>query len=156
MAKYRPLTSDELEALEPEFVRYLVANGIPAEDWQKLLTEDIDAADRIVDLFSDVVMEGVLRKTTYVEFYSKRQVLAFCFGEEKVSMLSMSSNHIDADFTDAAYITYATANPPEDLQLGRQTKAYVKSRSEEVWDLLSQGCTVSDGKLYRALEGVID
>lgn len=156
MAKYRPLTTDELEALEPEFVQYLVANGIPAEDWQKLLSEDVDAADRIIDLFSDVVMEGVLRKTSYVEFYSKQQVLAFCFREEEVSMMSMSSSHIDADFTDAEYIAFATANPPEDLQLSRQTKAYVKTRSEEVWDLLEQGCTVSDGKLYKALEAVID
>lgn len=154
MAKYRSLTTDELEALEPEFVKYLVANGIAAEDWEKLKSEDLDAAERIVDLFSDVVMEGVLRKTTYVEFYSKQQVLAFKFSEDTVSMISMASSHVDADFTDAEYIAFATANPPEDLTITRQTKSLVKSRSEEMWDLLQQGCTVSEGKLYEALESV--
>lgn len=152
MAKYRALTAEELEALEQEFIQYLVANGITADDWQRLKIDDKEAADRIVDLFSDVIMEGVLRKTAYVEYHSKQKVIAFYFEEADVTMVAMSSDHVDADFTDQQYIAYAAATPPSDLRIQRQTKAFVKTRSEEIWDLIAQGCTVSDGTLYRALD----
>lgn len=151
MPKYRSLTTEELEALQKEFVDYLVANGIAAEDWEKLKREDADAAERIVDLFSDVIMEGVLRKTTYLEVYFEKRVLTFKFDEEEVGMMAMESEALDADFTDPDYIAHATAHPPADLQISSQRKAYARPRSEEIWDLIQQGCTVSDGKLYEAL-----
>ena len=152
MAKYRLLTLDELQALEKEFVDYLVANGIPADEWEKIKEKDPDAADRIVDLFSDVIMEGVLRKTSYVEHYSKNRVITFYFQEQEVTMIAMSCDNLDTDFTDPNYIAFAASNPPENLKISRQTKTYQKERSEEIWDLIQQGCTVSDGKLYRALD----
>lgn len=152
MAKYRALTHGELEALRDEFVKYLVANGIPAAEWERIKVEDLDAAQRIIDLFSDVVMEGVLRKTSYLEHYSKQRVLAFYFEDTSATVISMESKALDADFTDSDYIQYATEQPPSDLLISRQTKTYTKTRSEEVWDLLQQGCTVSMGGLYLALK----
>lgn len=152
MAKYRLLTIEELKALEKEFVDYLVANGIPADEWEKIKVKDPDAADRIVDLFSDVIMEGVLRKTKYVEHYTKNRVLTFFFDESEVTMISMSCDNIDTDFTNQDYIAFAASDPPDNLKMGKQTKSYIKERSEEIWDLIEQGCTVSEGKLYLALE----
>ena len=44
MAKYRLLSSDELKALEKEFVEYLVVNGITADEWERLKKEENDKA----------------------------------------------------------------------------------------------------------------
>lgn len=154
MAKYRSLTHGELEALRDEFVQYLVANGIPADEWAKIKKDDQDAAQQIIDLFSDVIMEGVLRKTSYVEHYAKQRVLCFYFADQEVTMIGMESEALDADFTDPEYIAHATAHPPSDLKISSMTKPYVKTRSEEIWDLIDQGCTVSQGGLYKALQQV--
>ena len=65
--KYKRLSIEQLKELEKEFVDFLVVNGILAEDWLKLKETDPDKAEQMVDLFSDVVFEGILRKTDFIE-----------------------------------------------------------------------------------------
>ena len=39
MQRYRRLTIEELEAVRPEFVKFLASEGIAAEDWERQLRE---------------------------------------------------------------------------------------------------------------------
>jgi len=50
--KYRRLRREELEELEPQFIRFLAAQSIPAQDWSKLKVTDEKRANVLIDQFS--------------------------------------------------------------------------------------------------------
>lgn len=79
-------------------------------------------------------MEGVLGKTSYLERYSKNRMIAFFFTEAETSMINMSCINIDTDFTDSKYIAYAVSNLADNLIISKQTEAYPKDRSAEIWE----------------------
>ena len=152
MAKYRLLTQEELQGLEKDFVDYLVVNGIVADDWVKMKKEDPAAAQEIIDLFSDVVFEKILRGVNFLEIYEKQRVRSFkCAGEE-IHMITMEIENASADFTNPSYISTAMANPPDDLLVYQTEKPYHKLRELEIFQMIEKGCLISNGKLHEALE----
>src|SRR5690606_17459614 len=84
--KYRILTKEELEELESEFITFLVANGIPGDDWVRIKGNEPEKSQRIIEIFSDVVFEKILSKVHYLE-HRQKDVIRICrFGEEKITM----------------------------------------------------------------------
>ena len=78
---YRRLTREELEDLQQPFVRFLAAQGIPAEDWLKIKVTDEARADLLVDQFSEMVHADVLARATHLEQREATQLLAYrCTG----------------------------------------------------------------------------
>ena len=59
MVKYRYLTDQELQEFEEEFKHFLIANGLHAEEWEKLNNEDPDKAIEVVGLFSNLILDKV-------------------------------------------------------------------------------------------------
>ena len=55
------------------------------------------------------------------------------------------------DFLDPAFIEQAVANPPAGIRAYTTDKPYAKRREEEIFDMLENGCMISDGKLYKAI-----
>ena len=72
--KYRRLTIEELEELEKQFHYYLAAHSIPADDWQKLKSNDPDKAENIIDEFSDFIFESILSDVDFLEYRSQHQI----------------------------------------------------------------------------------
>jgi hypothetical protein len=68
MAKYRVLSLEELKELEKEFIEYLVLNGIEANDWDRLKRDLPQDAEKVIELFSDVVFEKIMRDTRFLEW----------------------------------------------------------------------------------------
>ena len=152
MTKYRRLNIEELKELEKEFVDFLVLNGIPGADWQKMKTKSPEKADQMIDLFSDVVFEGILRKVKFLDFRSKKMIHTFQCLEEKIILVGMQADeNSSADFLDQSYIQTALANPPDDIRVYTTEKKYNKERSRELFDMISNGCVISDGKLFKTL-----
>ena len=75
--KYRRLTLEELKPLENEFIDFLVVNGVIADDWEQLLVNDVEKSNQIIDAFSEVVFEGIMRKTQFLEYRSKGELITF-------------------------------------------------------------------------------
>ena len=122
-------------------------NGITAEDWEEMKKNDLTAADRIIELFSDVVFEGILRKIQYLEYRAEDFVHAFQCLEDKLVLVAMEStdDEDEVNFLDSEYIQQATISPPENLVVHTSSKKYSKSRELELFDMISAGCTNSDG-----------
>lgn len=155
MLQFRRLTDEELQALESDFIKFLVVQGIPAEDWQRIKVDDPDRKEDLIESFSNMILHAVLEKTTYLEHFTKKQVFVFAFEDDKVHMITMSSDDLDTDFTDHDYIQHAMQHPPADLEIGRQSKTIDPNyKAQEVWSLIQSGCLVSDGKLYEALHSI--
>jgi hypothetical protein len=151
MPKYRLLTKEELQGLEKEFVEYLVVNGIAAEDWEKMKIETPNSAQRIVDLFSDVVFEKILRNVQFLEIHQKLSIRTFRCGAEEIEMITMEAEDEDTDFRDPSFIANAMVNPPKDLLIYKTKKPYTSNREEEIFKMIENGCLVSNGNLHKTL-----
>ncbi|MBX9853526.1 MAG: hypothetical protein K2X86_17420 [Cytophagaceae bacterium] len=152
MPKYRLLTLEELKALEKEFIDYLILNSIAADDWEKLKKEDIDSANHIIDLFSDVVFESIMRKVDYLEYREEKNLKTFqCLPEKIVLVGMMAGPEADVDFTDPVSLLNATLNPPDSLKVYTSEKAYTKQREIELFEMTEAGCSITDGKLFKTL-----
>ena len=152
MSVYRLLNLEELTELEKEFVEYLVLNGITAEDWVKMKEQDKEGAERIIELFSDVVFEGIMRNVIFLEYRAENFIHAFQCLTDKLVLVAMESEDESAvNFLDPAFIEAATINPPEKLIMRTTSKPYSKTRESELFDMIQAGCAISDGGLFKAL-----
>ncbi|MFN3402546.1 MAG: DUF6495 family protein [Cytophagaceae bacterium] len=152
MPKYRLLTLQELAELEKEFIEYLVLNGITADDWEKIKANKPSHADLIIELFSDVIFESILRKVKFLESHSPKEIRTFQCLDEKIICVGLSApDHSPYDLTNADFISRATKNPPEDLHIFLKEKSYSQSRETELFQMIQNGCSISDGKLFKAL-----
>ncbi len=149
--KYRQLSTNELQELEKEFVDYLIVNGITAEDWVRLKGNELEKAEDILTLFSDVVLEGVLRKINFLEFRSNSDVKVFQCLNESIVLVGLTSDNPEIDFTRQDIINNAGTISSKGLKAYTLSKSYQKSREEELFHLISNGCQISDGKLFKVI-----
>ena len=150
MAKYRLLTDAELKSLESEFVDYLVVNGITADEWQRLKIDENEKAQQITDLFSDVVMEGALRKINFLDLYTSETLQGIQCLEDRMLMVAVKSEDKDFDLLNKTQFTL------EDIQSGKVTvykgqKKYEGSREEAIFEMTQKGYEVSEGELFKEL-----
>lgn len=139
MAKYRLLTTDELAELEPEFIKYLVVNGITAEDWKVLKESKPDEAQHIIDLFSDVVFEKILRKAAFIQIQNDKILRVIRCNSDEMELIAV----------------HKIKNSEEADEIYKGTKKYIKSREEEIFALLEEGYTICDGTKFLALSEVL-
>jgi len=143
--KYRLLTPEELTQFEEEFIQYLVVNGITADDWEKMKINQKESAEKILDLFSDVVFEQILRKALFLEIRQANYVQAIqCLGEKMIMIvLSVTDSSID--------LSKDIPTSFEGLNLHTGEKKYATSREEELFELIEKGYEITNGDLFKSL-----
>lgn len=145
--KFRRLTLEELNELEKEFIEFLIVNGIEAQDWTDLKENEPDKAEKIVEQFSDVVFTSIFRKNQFVDLIAKNEIRCFQFLENKVVLVGVKSN---ADTTDFRKNT-PTELSKQEFEVYNTDKTFSKSREEEMFELIENGATLSDGSLFKNL-----
>ncbi len=152
MAKFRLLTLEELQALEKDFIEFLVINGVTADEWEKLKKENVGKAEQIVILFSDVVFETIFRKVEYLEWRSPKEIRSFQCLPHKIVLVGLKApEDSNADFTEQEFIQQAMRKPDSSFQVYTTEKEYAKEREIELFEMTKIGCTISDGKLFKAI-----
>lgn len=153
--RFRRLSQKELEALRDDFVKFLASNSIDAGDWKKMQDGDTEKADKLIDLFSDVVWEKVLSKAQYLEHRTESELKVFHCGTQKLALVAMSAAGVpNIDFTDPDCLKRLAQNPPDGLKLYFKHKDYTMQREEELFALVEGGAKVTDNKLFLALTGM--
>jgi len=146
MPKYRPLTPEELQSMESDFIKFLVLNGIAAEDWDKLKTEDPESAEGIMDSFSDVVFEKILRSTAYVEHVSEHDIYCIqCLVDKMVLVGAKSDGNFNFNTSDPSTIG------GEGVKVFTTEKPYNGDRQQEIVEMLQKGYEISEGDLFKRL-----
>jgi hypothetical protein len=150
--KYKRLSSEELHSLEKEFVDFLVANGIVASDWESIKSEKKAEAEQIINHFSDVIFEGIMRKVNFLEFRDSKKITIFQCLEKKLVSVTMDASKIEnANLLDNSFISQAVSNPPEKLEVFTSEKDYEGNREEELFKMTEKGCFITDDKLFKTL-----
>lgn len=157
--RYRCLTDQELQSLETEFKHFLVSHGLYAKEWRELNEQAPAKARDLVEIFSDVVFGKVVEKAEYLLHRSPQDLKLFHFAEDQIQMLGLKLQAPEVDLTDESYqadlgkaIHDAGAAR---LKLLRGKKSYQKSREEEIFALLEQGCEITDHQLFDRLSALL-
>jgi hypothetical protein len=130
--KYNVIPVNELEKLEDDFIKFLVVNGITADDWIAIKENEPVNADKIINQFSDVVWEGVLRKLKYLNKVEKD--VAYYF---------------KCDATEIQIVRVIIDENMNEYHIAK--KSYAKERELELFQMIQDGCTISEGLEYESL-----
>lgn len=155
--KYRRLTMEELKDMENEFVRFLVSNGVTADDWEKIKVENPTKAEGLIEIFSDVVFDKVLEKVKYIEFRTPYDIKTFRCLENKIELLGLKvSGTSSLDFTKSQplqnMLTYIKSAPEGGVQMYSAEKAYKDNNpKKEIFSMLENGAFISEGEIFEAL-----
>ncbi|MDX1650845.1 MAG: DUF6495 family protein [Brumimicrobium sp.] len=150
MPKYGQLTREELTALEKEFVEFLVINGVSADQWKQLKQNSPDKAEGVIEQFSDVVWEGVLRKIRFLEFRSKNEIKTFQCLQDKIVLMGLKINKTEVDLSSEIDYEALRKNPPL-TNVYSLEKKYEKNRETEIFEMIENGCFRSDGTLFKQI-----
>jgi NAD-specific glutamate dehydrogenase len=154
--KYKRLTTDELNALEKEFINFLSSAQITANDWEKMKKSEQHKAQELIDIFSDVVYDKVLRKIKYAEYRDEKTLNLYFFGDEKIELVGIrvsANSHFNLNTDDL--LSQWNVNKDAGINIFKSEKIYNKVREEEVFELLQNGCNVTDEKYFKLLSGLV-
>jgi len=157
--KYRKLNLSELEDLRDDFVHFLSANSVTADDWIKIKQADPKLAGEMIEIFSEIVWEKILTKIKYVRMISQKMIRVMHFGEDKAEMVQLSIAHPDFSFSDPDQIRSIAEGTADlkafDPEIIKGTKTYTESRDLEVFLALEQGGQPTDELFWRSLKSMI-
>lgn len=147
--KYARLTKEQLEELKPEFVNFLATQSITGDEWATIKEKQPQVAEEEIDVFSDLVWEGVLTKAQYLEHVSPNQMHLFLLGEGNMSLIAVKINKEDIDITTAEGYAWLKENlGDDDVVFMSASKDYSADRNADKFKLISEGAVITRGDLY--------
>lgn len=153
--RFRRLTLDELDALKNEFIQFLASNTITGEDWKKLKEEQLEIAEKLIDVFSDIVMEKSLSKVHFLEKREPNNVLLFYAKETEIDLIGISIDSPHHDLTNEKDLEQLMQNASGiETKMFKSSKPYIKNREDEVFEMLQSGCLITDSMLFTTLSKV--
>ncbi|MDO6492959.1 MAG: DUF6495 family protein [Cellulophaga sp.] len=154
--KYARLTKQQLEELQPEFVNFLASQTITAEEWDTLKKEKPQVAEEELDVFSDLIWEGVLTKVQYLENVSAQQMHLFHLEEKEMKLLSVKVMNPDVDLTTELGFSWFKKNWQSDfVEYLTASKIYTEDKNLDKFNLIKQGAVITKGDLYKWFDNII-
>lgn len=155
--KYKRLTKEQFEELHQEFSNFLATQSIDKAEWDTIKAENPEVAEQELDVFSDLIWEGVLANANYLEHFSKNHIFLFHCQENFIQSIVLKSLVSEVDFMTREGLQWLSGNLFTDMveiHLGK--KEYEGERNPAIFDLISQGAILSDGQLYLQINGIIN
>ena len=151
--KYRMLEMEELRPLEEELKHFLIVNGVHDTEWEQLNREQPETARKLVELFSDNVLQKVYERIRFLEYRSTDTCMVFHLEPDRIDMISISVKAGGkGDFSTLESIHETLVNHAHELTWFRSAKTYSSERETEVHQMLEQGCILSSQEFWASLE----
>ncbi|WP_396195608.1 DUF6495 family protein [Flavobacterium sp.] len=154
--KYKRLTKEQFEALHQEFSNFLATQSIDKAEWDAIKTNKPEVAEQELDVFSDLIWEGVLTNAQYLEHFSKNHIFLFHCQEKLIQSIVLKALEPEVNFMEKEGLQWLSDNLFTDtveIHLGK--KEYEQERNTTIFDLITQGAILSDGQLYLQINGII-
>jgi hypothetical protein len=165
--KYTRLTKDQLEELHQEFINFLATQTITGKEWKQIKEKQPEAAEQELDIFSDLIWEGVLSKAKYLQNSSPQQLFLFKLAEEEMHLIVVKVTEVGVDLMTANGFKWLQNNIRSNtVELFAASKAYsacvspeasaeAQDRNKDVFELIRQGAEIVTGKMYDAFQKFI-
>lgn len=155
--KYRRLTREQLEELHQEFINFLATQSITAEEWDAIKRDKPEVAEQELDVFSDLIWEGVLGRVAYLENISAQHMHLFFCAEKEMKLISVRVHNPEADLRTSEGFGWFKKNWQSDfVEYLTASRAYSQDPSLDKFQLIEQGAVITKGALYRWFEELIE
>ena len=154
--KYTRLSKEQLEALHTEFINFLATQSITADEWASIKTTKPEVAEQELDVFSDLIWEGVLTKVTYLENISERHMHLFELTEKEMKLVSVKILNPEIDLRTKIGFDWFKRNFQSDfVEYLTASKAYSDDKNLDKFNLIQQGAVITKGDLYQWFDQII-
>ena len=151
--KYARLTREQFEELHKEFINFLATQSITASEWEEIKTSKPQVAEEELDVFSDLVWEGVLDQARFLEHFSPQQIFLFKITEVTINLIGVKVDNDQIDITTRAGYGWLQKNLMDDsVSLYTSSKVISEDRNQDIFALIQQGAVITRGNLYGYFE----
>jgi hypothetical protein len=154
--KYTRLIKEQFEELHQEFITFLATQSITGDEWQTIKENTPEVAEQELDVFSDMVWEGVLKKVVFLEHISPKQIHLFSLNETNMKVISMKLKR-DIDLTTTEGFNWLRENLlNDDVEFLQANKEYTKDKNLDKFTLIQQGAVITKGDLFKYFNKLIN
>ena len=154
--KYSRLTKEQFDSLSQEFINFLATQSITAKEWESIKTNEPRVAEDELDIFSDLVWEGVLSKAEYLENISAQQLFLFRIGETEMDLIVVKATKLDIDISTLEGYKWLQENfASDEVEFYTAAKAFSEDKNLDVFSLIQQGAVITKGQLFEFFKGIM-
>lgn len=155
--KYARLTKEQFDELHAEFANFLATQTIDKAEWDSLKINKPEVAEQELDVFSDLIWEGVLSRAEYLEHFSKNHIFLFKCFEKDVQSIVLKSLVPETDFLTKEGLQWLSDNMfTENIEMKVGKKVFTEDRNASIFELIQQGAFLSDGQLFTQINTIIE
>jgi hypothetical protein len=154
--KYTRLTKEQFEELHQEFINFLATQSITAEEWTEIKADKPEVAEQELDVFSDLIWEGVLSKVEYLEHISPQQMHLFHCTDNHMRLIALKIKAADIDITTTdGYDWFRNNLMSDDIEFFTAKKGYSEQKNQDKFKLIREGANITKGQLYQYFENLV-
>jgi hypothetical protein len=155
--KYRRLSKEQLEEMHQEFINFLATQSITADEWKSIKENKPEVAEEEIDIFSDLVWEGVLSKIEYLENISATQMHLFHLTEKEMNLIAIRVGQPGIDLrTKHGFGWFKQNYMGENVEIMTAAKAYSDDKLVDRFELIEKGAIITKGELFRYFDDIIE
>ena len=167
--KYRRLSKEQFEELHKEFINFLATQSITVSEWKLLKEKKPEVAEAELDVFSDLVWEGVLENVTFLENIAPKHMYLFCVKEKSIALifqrqkflLRWTSNYLKVsketvDLTIEGGFSWLRDNlMSNEVEIFDAEKQIKGDKKLQIFELIEKGAHITKGELFKYFEQLI-
>lgn len=154
--KYARLTKEQFEELHAEFASFLATQAIDKAEWDSLKINKPEVAEQELDVFSDLIWEGVLGRAEFLEHFSKNHIFLFQCFDTYVQSIVLKSLIPEIDFLTKDGLQWLSDNMfTENIEMKVGKKVFTEERNALIFELIKQGAFLSDGQLFTQINTIL-
>ena len=154
--KYTRLTKEQFEELHQEFINFLATQAVTADEWSNLKVNKPELAETELDVFSDLIWEGVLNQAKYLEHLSPQHMHLFSSNDDNMHVIAVKLKN-EIDITTKEGFNWLRDNLMDDnVEFLQAKKEYTKDRALDKFKLIQQGSVITKGELYNFFDKLIN
>ncbi|MAU26415.1 MAG: hypothetical protein CMH48_00195 [Muricauda sp.] len=155
--KYKRLTKEQFEELHQEFINFLATQSITADEWEMLKKEKPEVVEQELDVFSDLIWEGVLSNVRYLENISERHMHLFELTDKEMKLLSIKVMNPEIDLrTEEGFAWFKRNFQSDFVEYLTASKAYGIDKNKDKFALIEQGAVITKGELYQWFDEIMN
>ena len=155
--KYTRLTKEQLEELQQEFINFLATQSITAAEWEEIKKLKPEVAEEELDVFSDLIWEGVLDKVTHLEHFSPNQMFLFHITQVEIHLIGIKIDNEAIDITTRQGYQWLQKNLMDDaVNLYTSSKVLTDDRNKDIFALIQQGASITKGDLFTYFDSIVN
>lgn len=154
--KYSRLTKEQLDEMHQEFINFLATQSITANEWETLKTEQPKVAEQELDVFSDLIWQGVLQNITYLENIAPQQMFLFKIEDHQIRVMVIKIEQPQVDITTKEGYAWLKQNLLADsVTIFNGKKPYSEDKLMDRFQLIQQGAVITKGELFRFFDTLL-